>query len=233
VNADEESSCACGTQAGPPRREAVTFAIEDAMRALIKWKTTAEGGRKTLPLGTGTPPYAPQVRFVDSADPWPPPNVWSLVVEKVSETSNPFEWLAEVRYLVESAPHHELRSGRCFDLYEGPKCVASGQLDPGFEVVDRNTFFRLINALFRKVLDRLALQSDERCGKMLQMIVSDTNDLIYHGEAGIACENMVENLYEVDVPLTKELLRDIHILCDMMRLTPAALPHLETLVVDG
>jgi hypothetical protein len=41
-----------------------------------------------------------------------------------------------------------------------------------------------------------------------------------------------ENLCEFDVPLTTELLRDIHILCDMMHLTPAALPYLETLVVD-
>jgi hypothetical protein len=96
------------------------------MKAKIHWKTKAEGGRSALPLGTGSPPYATMVRFTGSNEPWPPENAWSLVVEKVEEPE-PFVWLANVHFLVPEAPHESLSKGRTFELYEGPKCVASGE----------------------------------------------------------------------------------------------------------
>lgn len=97
------------------------------MRAKIHWKTKEEGGRSALPLGTGSPPYATIVRFTNSNESWPPENAWSLVVEKIDEPE-PFVWLADVRFLMPKAPHECLKQGRTFELYEGSKCVASGQM---------------------------------------------------------------------------------------------------------
>ena len=98
------------------------------MHAKITWKREENGGRTKPPAGIGTPPYATVVRFCDSDEPWPPANAWSLVVEKIEDTSNEYEWLAEVRYLVDDAPHEELRFNREFELYEGGKCVAIGTI---------------------------------------------------------------------------------------------------------
>lgn len=98
------------------------------MRAMITWKRTEEGGRRSLPAGVGSPPYATVVRFCDEGEPWPPANAWSLIVEKRDEIGSEYEWLAEVRFLVDEAPHAELQSGRTFELYEGAKCVATGRL---------------------------------------------------------------------------------------------------------
>jgi hypothetical protein len=78
------------------------------------------------PAGIGIPPYATVVRFLDSNDSWPPPIAWSLVIEKLASVSNEHEWLAEIRYLVDGAPHSEIRPDREFELYEGAKCVALG-----------------------------------------------------------------------------------------------------------
>ena len=98
------------------------------MEARIRWKTKEEGGRARPPAGAGSPPYATVVRFKDSDEPWPPPNAWSLVIEKVESQSDEYNWNANVRYLVDDAPHDELRVDREFELYEGGKCVATGVL---------------------------------------------------------------------------------------------------------
>ena len=66
------------------------------------------------------------MRFKDTEEPWPPPNAWSLVIEKIESESDDYRWLANVRYLAAEAPHHELRQDREFELYEGSKCVATG-----------------------------------------------------------------------------------------------------------
>jgi hypothetical protein len=76
----------------------------------------------------GQPPYATVIRFKDANEPWPPPNAWSLVVEKLSELSNEYDWVANVRFLVTEAPVEELRVGREFELFEGARCVATGIL---------------------------------------------------------------------------------------------------------
>jgi hypothetical protein len=36
------------------------------------------------------------------------------------------DWLAQVRFLVDEAPHEILVEGARFELYEGEKCVARG-----------------------------------------------------------------------------------------------------------
>lgn len=96
------------------------------MRAHIYWKPKSDGGRSKPPTGVGLPSYATVVRFTDTGDPWPPENAWSLVIEKIASESDEFEWLANVRYLVDEAPHHELKPHRQFELYEGGKLVATG-----------------------------------------------------------------------------------------------------------
>lgn len=96
------------------------------MQARIRWKTKESGGRSKPPTGVGSPPYATVVRFRDTEEPWPPANAWSLVVEKIQTQSDEYEWIANIRFLVDEAPHDELCPNREFELYEGAKCVATG-----------------------------------------------------------------------------------------------------------
>ena len=98
------------------------------MQAKVRWRSQADGGRSRLPCGEGAPPYLAVVRFVDSVDSWPPAEAWSLVVERVSPDSHDRDWVANVYFLAPDAPHGDLRPGREFELYEGPKCVATGIL---------------------------------------------------------------------------------------------------------
>jgi hypothetical protein len=103
------------------------------MHARITWKQHEDGGRTTPPAGVGTPPYSTVVRFC--SEPWPPAILWTLVIEKIESQSTDYEWIAKVHYLVDEAPHDELRPLREFELYEGNKCVATGILleDGGFQ----------------------------------------------------------------------------------------------------
>lgn len=66
------------------------------------------------------------MRFSD--EPWPPKIAWSLVVMKLPESRNEYDWIANVHFLVHEAPHDSLVSGREFELYEGGKLVANGEL---------------------------------------------------------------------------------------------------------
>jgi hypothetical protein len=101
--------------------------------ARITWLTPEEGGRRVPPSG---PRYIAPARFEDQ-----PPGAeganWSLVVDLVSRPPGSADWLAEVRYLVDEAPHELLRLGASFELYEGKKCVARGAIiNPKPETVD-------------------------------------------------------------------------------------------------
>ncbi len=98
------------------------------MLAYIEWIPWHLGGRMSPPSGIGSPPYSTIVRFADSSDPRPPHDGWSLVIEKVNSCATLYEWIADVRYLVEEAPQCNLIQGREFELYEGKKCVARGRI---------------------------------------------------------------------------------------------------------
>jgi hypothetical protein len=98
------------------------------MRAQVDWTPEDQGGRRRPPSGVGRPAYAAVVRFTDVNGPWPPPEAWSLVVEKDEALSQPTRWIADIHFLVEEAPHDALRPGRSFELYEGSRCVARGQV---------------------------------------------------------------------------------------------------------
>lgn len=96
-------------------------------RATIEWIPKDQGGRNKPPLGVGSPAYSTEVRFI--GDPWPPVDAsWSLVIEKDESLSGEFKWVADVHFLVSEAPHEELRAGRKFELYEGNKRVATGEI---------------------------------------------------------------------------------------------------------
>jgi hypothetical protein len=97
-------------------------------KAIIEWIPKEAGGRTKPPLGVGEPPYATVVRFPHSGEPWPPPVAWSLVVHRIEVLVEPFKWIAEVHFLFDEAPHHMLTDGADFELFEGNKCVARGQV---------------------------------------------------------------------------------------------------------
>lgn len=97
------------------------------MLAEIVWVRPEDGGRSKPPLGEGFPQYATIAKFIGSGDAWPPSEAWSLVVEKVDATG-PNKWMAEVRFLVDTAPLELLASGQSFELYEGHKRVATGTI---------------------------------------------------------------------------------------------------------
>jgi hypothetical protein len=101
--------------------------------ARITWLTPEEGGRRQPPPG---PRYSAPVRFEGQPVGAEGAN-WSLVVDLVSRPPGSADWIAEVRYLVDEAPHELLRVGACFELYEGKKCVARGIIiSPKPETVD-------------------------------------------------------------------------------------------------
>ena len=96
------------------------------MQAQVEWLKDAEGGRRQPPSGEGKIPYSAVVRL--SQQPWPMSSAWSLAVEKIQATS-PFSWIARVHFVAEEAPEDSLSEGTEFELYEGKKCVARGQIE--------------------------------------------------------------------------------------------------------
>src|SRR5947208_1328344 len=100
----------------------------ETKRAILEWIPQELGGRNKPPAGVGEPPYATVVRFLSTGEPWPPPVAWTLVVQKIDVADDPLQWVAEVKFLFDEAPHHLLTEGAEFELYEGKKCVARGQI---------------------------------------------------------------------------------------------------------
>jgi hypothetical protein len=96
-------------------------------KAIIEWIPLSQGGRRQPPLGIGHPAYSTVVRFLD--EPWPPVDAaWSLVVEKDESLGTDLKWIARVFFLVPEAPQESLQVGRGFELYEGNKRVAIGEI---------------------------------------------------------------------------------------------------------
>lgn len=97
-------------------------------QALIEWIPKELGGRTKPPAGSDSPPYSPEIRFIDGGESWPTGEAWSLAVVKQRELNNEYQWLAEVRFLSPDAPHGTIREGRIFELKEGNKTVARGRI---------------------------------------------------------------------------------------------------------
>lgn len=85
--------------------------VSEEVRAKITW-TRAPPTREVY--------FAP-VHF--DGDPTWPNEAWSLVVKQPSE-DDPGTY--PIRFLVPEAPHHLLKRGARFTLYEGPRAVATG-----------------------------------------------------------------------------------------------------------
>ena len=92
--------------------------------ASIRWVTPAEGGRKTPPR---VPRYSTVARFETTAASWPA-EAWSIVAEFMERLDNCSGVLAEVWLLTPDAPAHLLKTGSRFDLFEGRRLVAHGEV---------------------------------------------------------------------------------------------------------
>jgi hypothetical protein len=90
----------------------------------ICWLSAAEGGREHPPLG---PRYSTVARFEKEAAEWPQ-EAWSIVAEFTHETDESSCVVAEIRLLAHEAPSHLLDPGSKFELYEGHRVVARGEV---------------------------------------------------------------------------------------------------------
>ena len=104
--------------------------VVDAMEwkpAVIDWLTLEEGGRKVPPTGEEPPIYWAVVELIgDEVE--PQPNSWSLSARMIESENDGYRWKAAVQFRVDEAPHHLLTDGVQFELYEGPKKVATGSV---------------------------------------------------------------------------------------------------------
>ena len=96
----------------------------NGMKAEIRWLTFEEGGRRSLPTG---PMYVAPAKFLAHSEKWGVED-WSLVVEKIENADGSKEWLTNVWFGMEDAPHEWLSSGSSFELYEGCRCVGIGRI---------------------------------------------------------------------------------------------------------
>lgn len=95
-------------------------------RAVIRWVTPEQGGRRS-----GPPPgarYSAPAKFLAHADSWHI-EAFDLIVDLIRQPDNPYLWLAEVYFRIDGAPHEWLMDGADFELYEGKKCVARGRIE--------------------------------------------------------------------------------------------------------
>ena len=91
----------------------------------IQWLKPEEGGRSSLPAG---PTYSTVARFDVLADRWPR-EAWSVVLN-ISAPADPRGVMtAGIRMLAgDEAPAELLSPGSKFELYEGHRCVARGEV---------------------------------------------------------------------------------------------------------
>ena len=94
--------------------------------AVIEWLPAEQGGRRTGP--PAGPQYAAPARFLAHSDMWLVAD-WDLVLEKIDYLGGTDKWLANVHFRVAEAPHQWLEDGAKFELYEGKRCVAQGQIE--------------------------------------------------------------------------------------------------------
>lgn len=96
------------------------------MTSIIRWLPSDRGGRKAPPPdATG---YTAPVRL--ESDPSGAAITWSLRIVRSVALRGPECILAQVRFVVDEAPHHLLREGERFELQEGARVVAKGVVLP-------------------------------------------------------------------------------------------------------
>lgn len=92
--------------------------------ARLRWTRPSEGGREGPP---SAPPYVTVSRFEQQRDTWEQ-EAWSLVVEWSDPPDDSWAHQVVVRFLVENAPEELLESGNHFELLEGKRVVAIGEV---------------------------------------------------------------------------------------------------------
>jgi len=94
-------------------------------KARIWWLKPEEGGRSSPPPG---PDYSTVARFETLADSWPHV-AWSIVLAISGPADADGMMEVGIRMLAaENAPSELLSRGSRFDLFEGRKLVASGEV---------------------------------------------------------------------------------------------------------
>ena len=94
------------------------------VRAKISWIPANTAGRRALPAGLR---YSTAGRFDEDAAHWPN-SAWSIVVEFDEPLGQSHEIVASIHFLVSNAPDSLLHPGSRFELYEGSRVVAYGEV---------------------------------------------------------------------------------------------------------
>jgi hypothetical protein len=92
-------------------------------RAVIEWLRPEDGGRSTLPAKGR---YATIAKF-SGQERWPE-EAWTLVAELAEPPDYSRRSVATIHFLADEAPHHLLARGNRFELFEGRRVVARGEV---------------------------------------------------------------------------------------------------------
>src|SRR5262245_14205439 len=94
------------------------------VKSRIYWLSKEAGGREGPPPG---PRYLAPARFEDEKEKWPN-EAWTLVIEFIDPPDESLCMIADVRLLNPEGPVRLLHPGSVFELYEGDRVVAKGEV---------------------------------------------------------------------------------------------------------
>ena len=94
------------------------------MKSRICWVKKEAGGRESPPPG---PRYSTVARFEDEKNKWPH-EAWSLVLEFSGPPDESLCVIADVSLLNPDGPNRLLHPGSVFELFEGRRLVARGEV---------------------------------------------------------------------------------------------------------
>ena len=94
------------------------------VKSKICWLTKEAGGRENPPPG---PQYSTAARFAEEKENWPH-EAWSLVLEFNGPPDESLCVIADVHLLNPEGPSRLLHSGSVFELFEGNRLVARGEV---------------------------------------------------------------------------------------------------------
>jgi len=94
------------------------------VKSRICWVKKEAGGRERPPAG---PRYSTVAQFADEKDKWPRES-WSLVLEFSDPPDETLCMIADVSLLNPDGPTNLLHHGSIFDLFEGNRLVARGEV---------------------------------------------------------------------------------------------------------
>jgi hypothetical protein len=95
-----------------------------SVQAKVCWLKEQDGGRKAPPPG---PRYSTVARFGEEEDKWPQ-EAWSLVLEFSGPPDESLCMIADVSLLNPDGPTRLLHPGSIFELFEGRRLVARGEV---------------------------------------------------------------------------------------------------------